>query len=238
MGFLDHSTSNIIIDAVLTDYGRQLLAQNNGQFRIEFFSLSDDEVDYSVVQEYGWTVGKEKIAKNTPIFEAQTKGSSAIKHRMITLPNPSITRMPIITLGQAQMSADGTIDFVKNGNSWTPKAITFTQQVGNDPSIDNPDGLTDSVFTVYVSSRFLTVSQGQQLSEEPISRVAAFAIEPGVNAKEFTITLATKNLTTETFTQYGIVNSSTNVAEIVTPVTIVGDQTGLRKDFKVRIKNT
>ena len=41
MGFLDHSTNNIIIDAVLTDHGRKLLAENQGAFQIAFFSLSD-----------------------------------------------------------------------------------------------------------------------------------------------------------------------------------------------------
>lgn len=43
MGFLDHSTNNIIIDAVLTDTGRQMLANNQGNFRIAFFSLADDD---------------------------------------------------------------------------------------------------------------------------------------------------------------------------------------------------
>ena len=34
MGFLDHSTNNIIVDAVLTDIGRQKLAANDGSFQI------------------------------------------------------------------------------------------------------------------------------------------------------------------------------------------------------------
>ena len=61
MGFLDNSTNNIIIDAVLTNKGRSALANNNGSFKIAFFSLADDEVDYSIIQQYGRTVGKEKM---------------------------------------------------------------------------------------------------------------------------------------------------------------------------------
>ena len=34
MGFLDHSTNNIILDAVLTDAGREALARNDGSFEI------------------------------------------------------------------------------------------------------------------------------------------------------------------------------------------------------------
>ena len=53
MGFLDHSTNNIIIDAVLTDYGRRLLAENQGAFKIAFFSLGDDEIDYTTIKKFG-----------------------------------------------------------------------------------------------------------------------------------------------------------------------------------------
>ena len=70
MGWLDHSTNNIILDAVLTDYGRQQLAFANSSFNITHYALGDDEVDYKIIKKYGRAVGKEKIEKNTPIFEA------------------------------------------------------------------------------------------------------------------------------------------------------------------------
>ena len=88
MGFLDHSTNNIIIDAVLTDKGRQLLARNDGSFSITRFSFGDDEVDYSIIQKFGRTVGKEKIEKNTPVFEAQTNSDLGLKFRMMSVANP------------------------------------------------------------------------------------------------------------------------------------------------------
>ena len=49
MGFLDHSTNNIIVDAVLTDLGRQALAKNDGSFNVYQFALGGDEVDYCYV---------------------------------------------------------------------------------------------------------------------------------------------------------------------------------------------
>ncbi len=64
MGFLDHSTNNIILDAVLTDIGRQFLAKNDGSFSIHKFALGDDEVNYNIIQKYGRVVGREKIEKN------------------------------------------------------------------------------------------------------------------------------------------------------------------------------
>ena len=50
MGFLDHSTNNIILDAVLTDTGRKFLSRNDGSFSITKFALGDDEVDYSLIE--------------------------------------------------------------------------------------------------------------------------------------------------------------------------------------------
>ena len=70
MGYLDHSTNNIIVDAVLTDIGREFLARNDGSFSIVKFALGDDEVDYTMIEKFGRTVGKEKIEKNgLEIFE-------------------------------------------------------------------------------------------------------------------------------------------------------------------------
>ena len=68
MGYLDNSTNNVILDAVLTDYGRQQLASANNAFSITYYALGDDEVDYRLIKKYGRAVGKEKIEKNTPIF--------------------------------------------------------------------------------------------------------------------------------------------------------------------------
>ena len=61
MGFLNHATNNIIIDAVLTERGRELLA--NESFDVTSFAFGDDEVDYSILTKYGISIGKEKIQK-------------------------------------------------------------------------------------------------------------------------------------------------------------------------------
>ena len=83
MGFLDHSTNNIIVDAVLTDKGRQMLSRNDGSFSITRFAFGDDEVDYTIIRKFGRTVGKEKIEKNTPVFEAQTNSDLGLKFRSL-----------------------------------------------------------------------------------------------------------------------------------------------------------
>ena len=45
MAFLDNS-GDIILDAVLTDLGRERLARGDGSFKITKFAVADDEIDY------------------------------------------------------------------------------------------------------------------------------------------------------------------------------------------------
>ena len=65
MGYLDSSTTNIVLDFVLTNRGRAFLARNDGSFAITKWALGDDDIDYSVVKQFSRIVGKEKIEKNT-----------------------------------------------------------------------------------------------------------------------------------------------------------------------------
>ena len=46
MGYLNNQI--VTVDAILTKKGRELLAKNDGSFRITQFALSDDEIDYTL----------------------------------------------------------------------------------------------------------------------------------------------------------------------------------------------
>src|SRR6056300_925222 len=98
MGFLDHSTNNVIVDAVLTDVGRRALSRNDGSFQIFQFALGDDEIDYNIIEQYGRTVGKEKIEKNTPIMEALTAGSLGLKNKLVSIDNEYVTHFPLLNI--------------------------------------------------------------------------------------------------------------------------------------------
>ena len=76
MAFLDNS-GDIILDAVLTDTGRQRLARGDGSFRIAKFALADDEVDYAKYDKLAATGRKDLEILQTPVLEAFTNN----KHR-------------------------------------------------------------------------------------------------------------------------------------------------------------
>jgi hypothetical protein len=84
MAFLDNS-GDIILDAVLTDAGRKLMAKGDGSFKIKWWSPFDDEIDYSSYNKDAQT-GQEDISiLRTPITEATTAASFAPRHHLMTL---------------------------------------------------------------------------------------------------------------------------------------------------------
>lgn len=165
MGFLDHSTNNIIVDAVLTDLGRRRLSQNDGSFSIVKFALGDDEIDYSIIQKFGLTVGREKIEKNTPIFEAQTSSNLGLKYKLISMSSQIETQIPsLVNRGEAFSRTTVFRDnqaIVRQGNN-NQKSITLIQTMGSGDTAGQGGGipidLQESVFMIKASNRFLTVS--------------------------------------------------------------------------------
>ena len=229
MGFLDHSTNNIIIDAVLTDSGRRKLADNNGSFKIAFFSLADDEVDYTVIEKFGRTVGKEKLTKNTPVFEAQTKGDLALKHRLLTLPDPTIIRLPTLSIEGTTNLSSNVVSFTRN--TTTSNTVSVEQRIDESRV---PDGTSDVTFTVLVPDRFLTVGGSTPLQIEPNSRIASYNISrssvTNANGARTSFDLRLQpGLDDTTFNTYG---DGTTIKGVVA---VVGDQSGLRKEFQVSI---
>ena len=228
MGFLDHSTNNIIIDAVLTDTGRRLLADNQGKFRIAFFSLGDDEIDYTIIEKFGRAVGKEKIVKNTPVFEAQTKESIAVKNRLLTLPDPTITRLPTLSLTTTDSPA-----FTLATNE--TQTVRVEQQITGEQRV--PDGMSDTSYTVQLPDRFLTIVGKLPVNVEPNTRIATYSLvgnsggDKNASSLETTIRLQ-PGLDDTVFNIFGNAGDKNTITAVVS---IIGDQSGLRRDFTTTI---
>jgi len=236
MGFLDHSTNNIILDAVLTDAGRRQLAANKGDFRIAYFSLADDEVDYSLITKFGRAIGKEKISKNTPIFEAQTNAQIALKNRLLSLPDPTVTRLPSIT---ASVAGTESITLSRLTAANQEASVTLEQTMTGGRTI--PDGAVDSSFTVIMPDRFVKLPDRSFFAIDEISRMASYTIVAGGQrnasggaSTSFRVRI-TSGLDDEMFDGFG---DQGNKSQISSVITIIGNQTGFRKDVQVSITKT
>lgn len=234
MGFLDSSTNNIILDAVLSDVGRQFLARNDGSFSIHKFALGDDEVNYGVVAKYGRTIGGEKIEKNTPVFEALTNQTIAQKYRLISVSNPNLLRLPVMSLsGDANVSGlDGIITVGRNAQKTAN--VTVQQSIQNETSIDVE--LRDQTFIIDVPNLFLQILKntpenvdGNQRATYILTRSPA---ENAFGGSSVQFTLSVKSLTDAMFTVYGTTADKT---KIKTFMKVTGVQSGAVQDIAVVI---
>ena len=119
MGYLNNSV--VTVDAILTDKGRQLLAQNDGQFRITQFALADDEIDYTLynpLHPSGSSYYGEAI-QNMPLLEAFPQATQTMKYKLTTLPRGT-AKMPILDLGYSAI-------ILKQGASLaiTPQTLNY-----------------------------------------------------------------------------------------------------------------
>jgi len=123
MGYLNNTV--VTVDAILTDVGRQLLAQNDGQFRITQYSLADDEIDYSLynpTNPSGSAYYGEDII-NMPLLEAFPQATQTMKYKLVTLPRGT-AKMPIINIGYSSI-------IIKQGASLAITPQTLNYQGGN-----------------------------------------------------------------------------------------------------------
>jgi len=84
--WLDSSSS--IVVAILTRKGRELIAKNNGEFRITHYSFGDDEINYQL---YNAQTDSDTDILNLPILEPSSNELTALRYRLVTLPQGSIS---------------------------------------------------------------------------------------------------------------------------------------------------
>ena len=94
------SNTSVVIDAILTKKGRELLARNDGSFQITQFSLSDDEVDYTLYNPNhpsGSAFYGEAIT-NMPIIQAFPTDNEIMNYRLVTLPRGT-SQLQVVNIG-------------------------------------------------------------------------------------------------------------------------------------------
>jgi hypothetical protein len=115
------SSTSVVVDAILTKKGRELLAKNDGSFRITQFSLADDEIDYTLYNPNhpsGSAFYGEAI-EAMPIIQAYPNDQEIMKYKLITLPRGT-AKIPVLDLGYTSI-------VIKQGASLaiTPQTLNY-----------------------------------------------------------------------------------------------------------------
>jgi len=217
MGYLNNTT--VVLDAILTKKGRELLARNDNSFKITQFALSDDEVDYTLynpTHPSGSAFYGEAI-ENMPVLEAFPDDQQIMKYKLVTLPRGT-SKLPILDIGYSSIS-------IRQGASLsiTPQTLNYLGAT----STFEQSGYVATIGDVRLMSSF----SGTGINT-PEAEALNATTTIGTNVGK-TVVGATINLTaTSINTLFG---SQTTLTTILT---IIGRDSGARLSVPVSILKT
>jgi hypothetical protein len=216
MAYLNSTT--VTVDAILTTKGRELMARNDGSFRITQFALSDDEIDYTMYNSShpsGSAFYGEAI-QNMPLLQAFPDETQDLKYKLITLPRGT-AKLPILTVG-------GLIELPQGASrTITPQTLNY---LGNVSVFEN-SGYTATVADVRLASTFTGVGIGtQEVATTNNQETLGTNVSRTVVGTSFNITATTVN---------NLFGSNT---QLVTTITFVGRDSGARITVPFKVNKT
>ena len=115
------------------------------------------------------------------------------------------------------------------------QSVRVEQQITGEQRI--PDGMSDTSYTVQLPDRFLTVVGKLPVNVEPNTRIATYSLVGQAggekNASSLETTLRIQPGLDDTV--FNIFGNAGNKNTITSVVSIIGDQSGLRRDFTFTI---
>lgn len=208
MGYLNNVV--VTVDAILTRKGRELLARNDGSFRITQFSLSDDEVDYTLYNPNhpsGSAFYGEAI-ENMPLLEAFPDENQVMKYKLVTLPRGT-SKLPVISVGYSSITLKQAASIVI-----TPQTLNYLGAT----STYEPNGYIVTVGDARLLSTFTGIG---------INVSTTGSISPGTT----TGTQLSKSVIGTSFTLVGTTIDTlfgTTNTSLSTTVTVLGRDSGAR----------
>jgi len=144
MGFLDNS-GDIILDAVLTDLGRERLARGDGSFKITKFAAADDEIDYGKYNKNhaSGSAYFDLDILTTPVLEAFTNNIGSVKHKLMTIPRNNLLYLPVIKLANGVSGQDAGM---WAGTTSPVSTNLYLVTVDNDTSMDVNDSDSEKLY--------------------------------------------------------------------------------------------
>jgi hypothetical protein len=217
MGYLNNNV--VTVDAILTTKGRELLAKNDGSFRITQFALADDEIDYTLYNPnhpsgsafYGEAID------NMPLLEAFPLETQIMKYRLATLPRGT-AKLPVLDLGYS------AITLVQGASlAITPQTLNY---LGNNQTYET-SGYSATISDVRLMSTFTGIG---------INTTAALTANT-------TTTLGTNVSTTVIGSQINLRATTVNTlfgtnTQLSATLTVVGLDSGARLTIPITINKT
>ena len=215
MAILNPTT--ITVDAILTTKGRELLARNDGSFKITQFALADDEIDYTLynpTHPSGSAFYGEAI-EYTPVLEALPEDSQIMRYKLVTLPRGT-SKLPVINLGY-------NIITLRQGAS-----LTITPQTLN---------YLGSTSTFEANGYIATIADSRLVSSFTGTGITTTTPVSGLNTTTGTVLSVTQVGTS--FTLIGTTINTlfgSSLTSLATTITVIGRDSGARVTIPLNIQ--
>lgn len=214
MAFLNSNV--VVIDAILTTKGRELIARGDGSFAITQFALADDEINYAQYNPNhpsGSAFYGEAIMAS-PVNEAFPNDTQMLKYKLVTLP-AGTSKLPVISVGYDKIT-------LKQGASLaiTPETLNYlTTGKAYEPS---------GYIVTVADSRLLSTFTG-------------IGIDTTVLGDQTLNTIATANVSkSQVGTSFTLVGTTINTlfgskTSLQSQITVIGRDSGARKTIPLTI---
>lgn len=218
MAILNNNT--VTIDAVLTAKGRELLARNDGSFRITQFSLADDEVDYTLYnpQNPSGSAFYGQAIEAMPLMEAFPDDTQIMLYKLVTLPRGT-AKLPVINVGYNSIN-------LKQGATLTitPQTLNYLGAT----STFEANGYAVTIADVRFLSTFSSTGiAGAETTATGVTQTLGSSVSQTIVGTSFTLTGTTIN------TLFG-----SNLNQITTTITVLGRDSGARITIPLTITKT
>jgi len=232
MAFL--SSEELIIDATLTDIGRDLISKGDGSFRITQFAPVDTEIDYGLYSVLSDSIVAPADILMTPILEPLTNESANEQYELISIAG-NIQYLPSLTGDSAK-----TIDEFSGGTSTAATiSVVPTSTYSSAPL---PLEIIDTLYFVYCNNMFLeVVDYAAFLGVDSAFSYAGYAVDADStvntnNGRSLTTKIRSKPIDEYTWDIYGNAPVITGGKRTITTIVKVkGAVSGLTKNIVVTI---
>lgn len=202
------SSNEIVLQAVLTRKGQELLARGDGSFSITQVAFADDGVDYTDYDPShpsGSAYFGEAIV-NTPLLEPFVDESKVMQSKLLTLPRGT-SKIPVIDLGMERL-------VLKQG---TPITITpATLNFGGTSTYESTSGYIMTISDARLVSNFRGVGINETIVDTT-SITGTSKLSKSVIGTSFSITASSLSTL---FTG--------SITSLTTILTVIGRESGAR----------
>jgi hypothetical protein len=227
MGLLDNS-GDILVDAVLTDVGREFLSRNDGSFEVVRFSLGDDEIDYTLFNPNTGSLQQDINVINTPIFEASVNEKSALKYQLLSISNPDLKFLPNLD------ATTSTLTLGERTDSQVGKTLEFKQATTGGRTV--PSEIVDGSFLIQVNNDMLFVEKQTPVNITPFGTAQYVLPRTSIlsnQGAQIAFNIAVQSLSNDLWDTLG--SGTVGSRTLSTKVKAIGSLSGLIKEVTITI---